>query len=209
MKSQEADFDYEVHERLRSRVANAADSVLWTFKAFYRAADFYRKVDLASDWIVFGISALLTTALIWGSTPRIWLIGLAILTAVLSGFRRMIKPGKKADEYYRAANAYHRLFDDFRDYIELDLADESTGLETMQERYRELAERRQDLNENQPDVTSRWYQKLDDSVYDEIGTTDEAKENLTGDACLSDTETESSTGEDLADSARLGRDKDS
>jgi hypothetical protein len=54
----------------------------------------------------------------------------------------------------------------------------------MEERYHELAERRRNLNEDMPEVTSRWYDNLDESVYDEVGTTERAKERLTGEAKL-------------------------
>lgn len=180
------DFDYEAHERLRERVANEADSVLWTFKAYYVGADWYSKWDRRSDWAVFGIAGLLTITLIWDSLPTIIPIVLAITTAVISGYQRMANPGDTAENYYRAAHAYQRLFDDFRDFIKLELAKEETGLDEMEERYRELAARRRNLNEDMPDVTDKWYDELDDSIYDEVGTHEEAKERLTGEAKLID-----------------------
>jgi hypothetical protein len=181
-----SDFDYEEHERLRGRVANEADSVLWTFKAYYERGDYYTKLDRYFDWGVFGIAAFLTIALIWDSTPQILLIGLAIFTAVVSGYRRMAEPSDVADSSYRAAHAYQRLFDDFRDFIQLDLANEDIGLEEMRARYEELAERRRDLNEDMPEVTSKWYDRLDDSIYDEVESSERAKERLTGEADLFD-----------------------
>jgi len=180
------DFDYEAHERLRERVANEADSVLWTFKAYYVGADWYSKWDRRSDWAVFGIAGLLTITLIWDSLPTIIPITLAITTAVISGYQRMANPGDTAENYYRAAHAYQRLFDDFRDFIKLELAKEETGLDEMEERYHELAARRRNLNEDMPDVTEKWYDELDDSIYDEVGTHEEAKERLTGEAKLID-----------------------
>lgn len=180
----EDDFDYSAHERLRGRVANEADSVLWTFKAYYEGADYYTKLDRIFDWGVFGIAALLTIALIWDNTPDLILIGLSIVTAVISGYRRMAEPADKADSFYRAAHAYHRLFDDFRDFIQLELADEGVGLEEMKRRYDELAERRRDLNEDMPEVTSKWYDRLDESVYNQVETSDKAKDRLTGEAEL-------------------------
>ena len=188
---EDEDFDYEEHERLRERVANEADSVLWTFKAYYVGADYYKKLDRRLDWGVFGIAALLTTALIWSGTPQIVLISLAIITAVISGYRRMADPGDRADDFYRAAHAYQRLFDDFRDFIQLDLAKKETGLEQMRERYQELSARRRNLNEDMPEVTSKWYKDLDEeSVYAEVETTDKAKERLTGDAKMTNREKE-------------------
>lgn len=180
------DFDYEAHERLRERVANEADSVLWTFKAYYVGADFYSKWDRRSDWTVFGIAGLLTVALIWDSLPNIIPISLAISTAVIAGYQRMANPGDTAENYYRAAHAYQRLFDEFRDFIMLELPDKKTGLEEMEERYRELAVRRRKLNEDMPEVTSKWYDELDDSIYEEVGTHDMAKTKLTGSAKLID-----------------------
>lgn len=176
------DFDYEAHERLRERVANEADSVLWTFKAYYVGADWYSKMDRRLDWFVFGVAGLLTIALIWDSTPQFVLIGLAITTAIVSGYRRMADPGDKAENYYRAAHAYQRLFDDLRDFVKLELAKKDVGLDHMESRYEDLAERRRNLNEDMPEVTSRWYEKLDESIYDEVDTTEKAKERLTGEA---------------------------
>lgn len=178
------EFEYEKHERLRGKVANEADSVLWTFKAYYEAADYYSK---RQDWIdlaIFVISALLTVALVWGVLPDIFLISLALTSAVATGYRRAASPGDRAEEFYRAANGYHRLFDDFRDYIVLELADSSNDLDELETRYRELAARRRDLNEDTPNITSKWYDRLDESVYDEVSTTAEAKERLTDEADL-------------------------
>ncbi|WP_018258678.1 SLATT domain-containing protein [Halomicrobium katesii] len=206
------DFDYEAHERLRERVANEADSVLWTFKAYYVGADWYSKVDRLLDWFVFGVAGLLTIALIWDSTPQFILIGLAITTAIISGYRRMADPGDKAENYYRAAHAYQRLFDDLRDFIKLELAKKDISLDQMESRYEDLAERRRNLNEDMPEVTSRWYEKLDESIYDEVDTTEKAKERLTGEAqvyppgpshCLSDDE----VADRLADEAELEDDQ--
>jgi len=179
-----ANIDYEAHERLRGRVANEADSVLWIFKAYYEGADWYAKWDRRLDWLVFGISALLTAALIWGRAPDILLVGLAITSSAIVGYRRMADPGDRAENFYRAANAYQRLFDDFRDYIQLELADGSNDLEELRSRYRELASRRRNLNDDMPDVRSKWYERLDESVYEEISTTEEAKQKLTEEAEL-------------------------
>jgi hypothetical protein len=180
------DFDLEMHENLRDRVANETDSTLWTFKAYYRGADFYSRLDRYTDWAIFGVAGILTFALVWDRVPNMVLIGLAILTAVISGYRRMAEPGKRAEEYYRAAHAYQRLFDEFRDFIKLELADKQIGLESMKRRYEELSTRRKNLNEDMPDITSRWYDKLDESVYDEVGTTEEAKDRLASEAKISE-----------------------
>ena len=176
------DFDYEAHERLRGRVANEADSVLWTYKAYCEGADWYAKRDRHLDWLVFGLSGFLTIAIIWGQLPQVLLISLAILSSVTVGYRRMATPGDRAENFYRAANAYQRLFDDFRDYIQLELADQTNDIEELKDKYRELASRRRNLNEDMPDVISKWYNELDESIYDEVSTAEEAKERIAGEA---------------------------
>lgn len=177
-------FDYEAHENLRDRVANEADSVLWTFKAYYKAADFYTKADHLTDYAIFWVSGILAFALVWSQTPYLILVGLALLSAGLSAFRRMVDPGEKAKTYYRTAHSYQRLFDEMRDFIKLELARKEVGLEEMEESFRELADRRRDLNDESPELTDRWYNKLDDSIYDQVGTTEEDKERLTSEAKL-------------------------
>jgi len=177
-------FDYEAHERLRTRTANKADSVLQTEKAHFKAADWYAKWGRRMDWVTTFAAGVLTVALLWTTTPQILLIGLAIFTAVLSGYKTAAKPQQKAEDHYKAANAYLKLRDDFRDFIELELADESVGLNRMQQTFETLSERRKDLNDDMPSMSSRWYEDLDDSVYDQIGTTDAAQERLAGCASL-------------------------
>ena len=190
------DFDYEAHERLRRRVVNEADSVLWTYKAYYKGADWYAKRDRHLDWLVFGLSGFLTIAIIWGQLPQIILISLAILSSVTVGYRRMATPGDRAKNFYRAANAYQRLFDDFRDYIQLELTDQTNDIESLKDRYRELASRRRNLNEDMPDVTNKWYSKLNESIYNEASTTEKAKERIAGEAELKPPDTPHSLSEE-------------
>lgn len=205
----EDDFDYEAHENLRDRVANGADSVLWTFKAYYKAADFYTKVDHISDYAIFWVSGALAFALIWSQAPYLLLVGLALLSASLSAFRRMIDPGEKAKTHYRSAHSYQTLFDEMRDYIQLELARKEIGVEEMEKRYRELADRRRELNEESPELTDRWYNKLDDSIYDQVGTTEEDKERLTGEAKLIEDRDLSEEGKDqLTGDAELDEKED-
>ena len=177
-------FDYDAHERLRKRTANKMDSILWTEKAHFNAADWYSTWGRRMDWLITFTAGALTVGLLWKATPQVLLIGIAIFTAVLSGYKTAAKPQKKAEEHYNAANAYLKLRDDFRDFVELELADESVGLNQMLETFERLSQRRQDLNDDMPSMRSRWYDELDDSIYDEIETTDVAREQLAGCANL-------------------------
>jgi len=77
----------------------------------------------------------------------------------------------------------------------------------MEERYRELAARRRNLNEDMPEVTSKWYDELDNSIYDQVGTHENAKKRLTGEAKLIDDSPErdldAATKDRLTGSAKL------
>lgn len=177
-------FDYERHERLRERVANDADSVLWTFKAYYKAGSYYSNIGKLLDAMIFISSAFLTLGIIWRVTPNIILIILALVSAITTGYRRAASPEDRAEEFYRAANSYHRLFDEFREFIVLELSDESNSVDSMESEFKQLSSRRRDLNEDTPDITSKWYDKLDESIYSEVSTEPGAKEKLTGEADL-------------------------
>jgi hypothetical protein len=182
----EDEFVYEAHERLRCRTANKMDSVLWTYKAHYEAADWYSTWSSRMDWgTTFGAAAI-TIGLLWEAVPHLALVGLAIVTAVLAGYKTASKPQNKAEDHYDAGDAYHKLFEEFRDFVEFELADEETGLDNMKSRFDTLSKRRTTLNDEMPNLPSKWYNRLDDSIYDQIETTDNARERLTGEAELSD-----------------------
>jgi hypothetical protein len=78
----------------------------------------------------------------------------------------------------------------------------------MEECYRELAAQRRKLNEDMPEVTSRWYEELNGSIYEEVDSHEEAKERLIGEAKLIDSLADEGTESDdveecLTGSARI------
>ncbi|MFA9518479.1 hypothetical protein ACERIT_14915, partial [Halopenitus sp. H-Gu1] len=131
----------------------------------------------------------------WEAWSTSTMTALAIGVAVISGFKTAARPQKRSSAHYRAANSHHALFEKFRDYVLLDLAKKDASLENMRSEFERLAERRVELNEETPNVSSFWYRWLSisnwiwrKSVYDEITTSEEAKEQLTGVAKLIDSE---------------------
>jgi hypothetical protein len=139
---------------------------------------------------------------------------LAISIAVISGFKTAARPQKRSTSHFKAATAYHTLFENFRDFVTLDLADKSTGLNRMRERYEEFSDRRIELNEEMPDNSSLWYRWLSisnkiwgKSVYDEIRTSEQAKKQLTGKARFEPTE-DDGVGDDVKDRLTVEADLD-
>lgn len=165
------------HERLVDRTINAADSVLWTYKAHFEAADSYSKWSRRLDLGATIGAAVVTTALVWGTFPSLT-IGIAILTAVISGYKTATEPRKKADSNYRAGEAYHKLFDEYCDFIALELQGDSPDLDSLRHQYEELEEHRRELNDDMPNLHRKWYDSLDESIYEEIRTTESAKKHL-------------------------------
>lgn len=211
------DFDYKAHERLRTRVANNMDSLLWTFKQHYKAGDIYGSLNQGADILSTVLAGLLTYGLIWNSYPTNWMIVIAIIIAVISGFKTAARPRKLSEGHFRAGAAYHRHFDQFRDFTTLDLANKDYGLERMREDFEELTAERRELNENQDDLSSLWYYWLKfsykirgGSPYDEIGTSKKAKARLTGKAKIpgSDSEgTDEEVKDELTGEAKLSKDE--
>ena len=177
----EENYDVEDHERLRDRVANKADSALWTYKAHFGAADWYKKFSKRANWATTAIAGVLTISLIWEVVPNYVLVILAILTASISGYKTASKPEKTAYDHYKAADAYQKLYIDFIDFIYIKLSDDTVSFDEKKERFWELSERHQSLNEEMPNMTSKWYKQLDeDEIRKQAETTEEMKEALTG-----------------------------
>lgn len=175
----------DTHEQLVDRTINAADNVLWTYKAHFEAADSFsnrsRRLDLGTT---IG-AALVTMALVWGEFPD-FTIGVAILTAVISGYKTATEPRKKADSNYRAGEAYHKLFNLYCDFIALELQKDPPDVDALRCRYEKLEERRRELNDDMPNLHRKWYDNLDESIYEEIRTTESAKNHLMN--CCGDSE---------------------
>lgn len=58
--------------------------------------------------------------------------------------------------------------------------EQSWNYEELLDEFEALAERYRNLNEHMPQLQSKWFEELDESIYCEIETTDGAKEQLLG-----------------------------
>lgn len=172
-------LDPEAYQGLKQRTLNVTDSVLRTHKSHFEAADTYDKIDTIVNVLVAFFATVVTGSLIWSAVPEIVPILLSLVTAGLSGIKTAFNPGHKARLNNRAGESYLRLFDDFRDFIEIEMLPEEEMTDDLYHRYIELQERRQDLNNQYPSLHRYWYDRLDEEkIYDEIETTEEAHERL-------------------------------
>lgn len=177
--SEPNDSEAGKYDGLRTRTANTADSVLRTYKAHFKAGDSYTKYNNTANVAVASLAAIVTGTLIWNVVPNIVPILISLITAALSSTKTAMIFGNKAQLNNRAGEAYLRLLDDFRDFIQIELLPAEGYSEELEEQYNELESRRQELNKQYPSLHRRWYDMLDEEdIYSEIETTEEAEARL-------------------------------
>lgn len=150
-------------DRLRHHTAQTMDAVLHTYKAHYRVARVYARLGTLLDVAVVVLTGLLTVALLWDRLPDAWLVTIAIAASVTSVLDTAMGFDREAREHTAAADEFHALFDDMRDFFVLDLMDAEGDhdAEQLRERFDALADRRQTLNAHMPNPTDWGYRRVD------------------------------------------------
>lgn len=171
-----------IRSKLRYRAENKADSICFTYKQHFAAANFYRALSRALDGVMFGAAALILATNFWGVMPNRYIAIPAILIAGITGYRRGTNLGDRAEEFRRSARRYHSLFDEYRDFLTITLSSEELSDEEVRSEFNRLSGDRRQLNQTTPDASSIWYRyikwKGEDQVLEEITTTAETREAL-------------------------------
>jgi hypothetical protein len=115
-----------------------------------------------STWLGFGAALATATAgvgFIASAKAGTWLAivagVLAILAAAATAANTAFQPRLEADKHKRASDAYTNLRKDLRDFLDLTLAREG---ETAYDTYKELAQRRKELQSESPGI-EEWARK--------------------------------------------------
>lgn len=174
-----------LRERVRFSAENKAESLHVTYDQHFSAANFYRWANRAIDTVIFAISGVLVSSAIWKTLPVSVIIGLTLTIAGLSGYRRAVKPDKRAERFRESARAYHALFEEFRDFLMLDIPSDEYSDEDIRQKHDELASKRRELNTEMPDASSIWYHyverlKGEKQRLKEISTSQTVRETLSG-----------------------------
>ena len=167
-------------EKLEKRTIEAMNGLLWTYKTHYKIAERYEKYGRALNIGTAAGTGILAAAIIWGSVPQKFLLLISLVVALLSWSNATLGFATKSKDHYYAGDQYHALFEDFRDFFDLELTSEDAKYTAVYERYERLAERRKQLNSDAPRTTNKSYGSLDsEDVYGTMETTEDEYERLT------------------------------
>jgi hypothetical protein len=170
--------------KLRHRAENKADSICYTYKQHFAAANFYRALSRMLDAVMFAAASLILATNFWGVMPNRYIAIPALLIAGITGYRRGTNLEDRAEEFRRSARRYHALFDEYRDFLAITVASNDLNDEEVMEEFDRLSEDRRQLNQTTPDANGIWYRyikwKGEDKIREEITTTTETREALSG-----------------------------
>ncbi|QLG28185.1 SLATT domain-containing protein [Halorarum halophilum] len=173
-----------LRSKLRYRAENKADSICYTYKQHFAAANFYRALSRALDCVMFVAAALILATNFWGVMPNRYIAVPALLIAAITGYRRGTNLEDRTEEFRRSARRHHVLFDEYRDFLMITLAADELSTKELRSEFDRLSDERRDLNQTTPDASEVWYRyvkwKGEDQILEEITTTPEAREVLSG-----------------------------
>lgn len=168
-------------ENLRKRTVETMNGLLWTYKTHYKMAEYYETWGRRLNIATAGGTGVVATAIIFGGIPQWVLFLVSLIVAFLSWANIMMGLGVKAKDHYFAGDRYHSLFEEYRNYFELELEAEEVRISEAKRRYEVLSERREELNLDSPRTTNKRYGTLEsDEVYGTMETTQEEFERITG-----------------------------
>jgi hypothetical protein len=171
-----------IRDKLRHRAENKADSICYTYKKHFAAANFYRTLSRVLDVVMFAAAALILATNFWGVMPKQYIAAPALLIAGITGYRQGTNLEDRAEEFRRSARRYHALFDEYRDFLTISLASEEMTDEKVRSEFERLSDDRRQLNRTTPDANGIWYRyikwKGEDRIREEITTTTETREAL-------------------------------
>jgi len=177
--------DHDLRSKIQHRAENKAESLCYTYKQHFAAANFYRFVAKVIDTVVFGAASLILATYFWNAMPNQYIIIPAVLIAGLTGVRRALDLDAKPGEFRRSAQQYHALFDEYRDFLTIRLRADTVSVGELQQEFERLSSERRRLNQNTPDANGLWYRyirwKGEERIREEITTKPETREVLSGD----------------------------
>lgn len=156
MTMQKIDSD-ERRERIQDRCMDLVSSAWWSYNQHFKAANFNKFLGYGLSTFVAVLGGVLSYGLIWDGVPDWVMIAVAVSVSVVSGIQLVISPSDKRERLADSAHEYQALFDCVVNFLELELPRDDRTTDEIYSEYEELCQRRQDLNEETPDVSSFWY----------------------------------------------------
>jgi len=144
-------------DNIKSRTRDHAENLKFVYKTHYKMGEWYERFDRLLTLLVVAGTGLLTALLIWDATTRPVLLTVAVTVAIISWASAAFDFGKKSEKHYSAADEYHSLYEDFRDFYLINI--ENENIEPYK-RFNELVKRRRRLKDKTPRTTSFWHNRL-------------------------------------------------
>lgn len=163
-------------EKIRGRCGEMMNGIRYTFKTHYKIAEVYEKGGRVMDLLVAAGTGGLVVALIWEAVSQEALITIAVVVAIISWSQAVLKLGEKSQKHYQAADRHHSLYEEFRDFIKVELPDEEVSNEEKRKRFQALSEKRDQINQLSPRTTNFWYRRIRDDV--DLATAEDSSEEV-------------------------------
>lgn len=155
----------------RVRIFNRAEGHRWSIRYTYIRNYFAAKWVGWLGWVLDIFTAVIGAVLIYILTRdgghSVVLSGISITPtdlAVVILFGSLISsfygPKLRSRKYYNAGQEHQELYDDFCDFIELEVANKEKSIKELEKRLKQLNKRRHDLNQATPQLGGIWYYSM-------------------------------------------------
>jgi hypothetical protein len=149
-------IDWETRERIFDQAVDYRGSVNYTFERNYFGAKLVGWIG----WILEGFTAILGGVLIFvlrgegfPDAPTYLAVGI-LVSALISSF---YGPKLRSRDYYQAGQEHQELYDEFDEFIHLDIPDSSQSNPELRDKLESLNTRRHQLNQSTPQLGGIWY----------------------------------------------------
>lgn len=148
------------------------------YKKFYLASSAYKK---RAKYLNYGIGVtgsavvVIILAIVKGIQPELltpFALGASLLVGLLSATDSVGDYERKYVRYYRIGQRFDDLYTEMDYLVKVRLPDPDEDDEELAKRCRELVDRKDDLNGSAPQISEKWYRKLQEEERDE-GAEDE------------------------------------
>lgn len=144
------------------RQAHNDQHALWkTYNRYYTGARYVGYLSWAATTLTAIIGAILL-ALVSG-TPGWWIFTESVVTLLLvavSLLSAFYSPQARSVKYYRAGQDLQAIYDEYENFVNLEITDLSKDIQDLREEFAELHRRRHLANQGAPQLSGIWYQLL-------------------------------------------------
>jgi hypothetical protein len=136
-----------------------------TYNRYYQA----HHITTWAGWIATGLTAIIGSVLLYVITSKTFgipLIGnalqgtsdvLAILLLIISLLNAFYSPEARSVRYYRAGQDLQELYDEYENFVNLEIANSNCNVDELKEEFYQLHKRRHSLNKSVPQLSGLWY----------------------------------------------------